>query len=306
MKIYSHINQFNADIYTPVNLYLSFRNNYRKTCLLESNDYNSRQDSKSYIGLEPILEIKLIQNSVLIKSQADEHQHTLHDQSKVSTQIQEILKSYEFEKDEDNGFFGRMNFELTHKDETNNTPSDQSRIPMCHFFIFRYVIVIDHFTNDGQIIQNSFENDFEDLNVDSFLQNVNGSSLPFETIGNERMQFTDKEFEGLVKQGIKHCEDGDVFQIVLSNEFEQSFFGDDFQVYRELRRLNPSPYLFYFDFEDYRLFGSSPEAQIVIKDGICQIHPIAGTVPRTGVKETDDTQLNFLLNDEKKTPNTRC
>jgi anthranilate synthase component 1 len=194
-----------------------------------------------------------------------------------------------------------MSFEFSLHDETHISKVDSDHnIPLLHLFIFRHVIVIDHFSSEGYLLENSISRIFQRKGITDLFRKNNVAELPFEIFGEERASYPDDEFEGLVKKGIEHCKRGDVFQLVLSNEFEQSFFGDDFQVYRQLRRLNPSPYLFYFDFESYRLFGYSPEAQLVIKKGKAEIHPIAGTVPKTGIIEEDSRQLEFLINDEKE------
>ncbi|GAB5418236.1 MAG: hypothetical protein Crog4KO_16590 [Crocinitomicaceae bacterium] len=176
----------------------------------------------------------------------------------------------------------------------------QSDIPLLHLFLFRHVIVIDHFTNEGILLENSFSQDFQEISMESLMRLPAPSILPFELIGTESSMFTDTEFSQNVEKGIAHCQRGDVFQLVLSNRFQQTYFGDDFHVYRQLRRTNPSPYLFYFDFESYRLFGSSPEAQTVVQNGKVEIHPIAGTVPKTGEDAVDAEQLEFLKKDEKE------
>lgn len=299
MKIYTNTIPFNADTYTPVGIYTALRHNYRNVCLMESNDYHSRQDSKSIIGFEPLVEVQKVGNKVSVKM--NNFTETIPFKSdKTARQLQELLSAYEIDSNGNNGFIGRFGFEFNHVDETGTTTSKKNRLPEVHLFLFKFLIVIDHFTNEGTIIENAFENhftisDFKDLSL-----NYSSTNLPFEVIGNERAQFSDDTFHALVKKSIEHCKKGDVFQLVVSNEFQQTYFGDDFQVYRKLRRLNPSPYLFYFDFESYRLFGSSPEAQLVIKNGKCEIHPIAGTIPRTGIEETDAVQLDFLLSDAKE------
>ena len=301
MKIQSQIIAFNADTYTPVKLYLSLRHKHRKTCLLESNDYHSRQESKSFIGLDPLIEIQQVQSKITIDYATNCENIELNNETSYASQVQSLLESFEFETKKFNGFFGRLGFEYNLHDETHvETKNSNLDIPILHAFIYKYIVVIDHFTSKGYIVENSLDGEFELNNHTELFKNESFLSLPFEKIGNERASFTNQEFSDLVKKGIAHCKRGDVFQLVVSNNFEQSFFGDDFQVYRQLRRLNPSPYLFYFDFEDYRLFGSSPEAQLIVTDQYAEIHPIAGTIPRTGVQSTDDIQLDFLLNDEKE------
>ena len=269
--------------------------------MLESNDYHSRQNSKSFIGIEPIIEIKQIGQSIAIEANGQVTSFELDKSKSYAHQVQSILNKYSFQDSCFNGFFGRMNFEYTLRDETHIEKHKSSiGIPDLHLFIFKNILVIDHFTNDGTIIENSLSGKFESKSISDFTSLSNAKPLPFELFGNEKAEFTDGEFEQMVRAGVEHCKRGDVFQIVLSNLFQQSFFGDDFEVYRQLRRLNPSPYLFYFDFESYRLFGSSPEAQLIIKNDEAQIHPIAGTVPKTGDKNADKLQLDFLLKDDKE------
>ena len=301
MFIYSNLSSFSADVYTPVELYLSLRHHHRKTCLLESNDYHSRQDSKSFIGCDPIVEITLREDQLNVTASGQTETINIDSGTSVAQQVQAVLDGFQFSEKQFNGFFGRMGFEFNLKDETHiEKASHDADLPDLHLFIFKYVIVIDHFNSDGYLLQNSLSTIDDPTAIHQLFQKNSIIQLPFETVGNEQANFSDQEFSELVKAGIKHCERGDVFQLVLSNEFQQAFFGDDFQVYRELRRLNPSPYLFYFDFEEYRLFGSSPEAQLLITDGKAEIHPIAGTVPLTGDSEIDEEQLKFLLEDEKE------
>ena len=111
---------------------------------------------------------------------------------------------------------------------------------------------------------------------------------------------TDDDYRQMVQKGIQSCYRGDVFQIVLSRKFNQGFTGDEFNVYRALRSVNPSPYLFFFDYGDYKLMGSSPEAQIIIKKGKAVVHPIAGTFKRSGDEAVDAIMTQKLLDDPKE------
>lgn len=307
MTIYTESHAFNADVHTPVELYLSLRNDYRKACLLESNDYHDRSDSKSLIGLEPILEIKLIQHQLILFSEENPsfNQTVQLDQhSPIDLQIQDFLNSISFEHPcSENGFFGRFGFEFALLTENHIVKKESDlELPDMHLFVFKYVLVIDHFKDQGTLIKNSFtsEDSITSAERNKLLIKKPFTHLPFETMNEEKGEFSDDEFKKIVLEAQKHCKRGDVFQLVLSNAFNQAFFGDDFVVYRELRRLNPSPYLFYFDFEEYRLFGSSPEAQVKISSGIAEIHPIAGTVVKTGDSEKDFESVQFLKSDEKE------
>ncbi len=306
MRIYSNQYAFNADEHTPVGLYLSLRNTFRNACLLESNDYDKRSESKSIIGLEPIVEITLTDYQISVKYpgtvQPDLTIELLKNED-ITEQIERIFEQFKFEKSHSiNGFYGRVGFEfaLLTEDHIEKKASDLD-LPDLHFFIYKYLIIIDHFKDSGEIIYNYFDSN-EDMSFDilSLLKKKPHTLFPFETIGLEEASVSDIEFMSLVENAKSHCYRGDVFQLVLSNSFSQSFIGDDFNVYRQLRRLNPSPYLFYFDFDSYRLFGSSPEAQIKLTNGKAEIHPIAGTVLKTDDKKLNQTNIHKLQNDEKE------
>jgi len=302
--LFSKITPFNADVYNPIELYLSLRNRYRKTCLLESNDYHSRDNSKTFLGLNPIIEITVENLQVTIQFQGKNKKLQLSPGLTIGNQIQQIINQFKFENPniQGNGFIGRVGFEFAHltENQISKLPSSHS-LPDIHLFLFESIIVIDHFTDNGYVISNGFDKqEVENFSIKDFFKKENYTELPFELIGDELADFSDIEFAEIVSKGIEHCKRGDVFQLVVSNEFKQSFFGDDFQVYRQLRRLNPSPYLFYFDFESYRLMGSSPEAQLIVTNGEAEIHPIAGTVPRIGDEKKDALSLDFLLKSEKE------
>lgn len=300
MKIYSKRSGFNADLHTPVEIYLRVRNSYRKTCLMESNDFHSREDSKSFIGLDPLVELVQDTDTLLVKTNTDINSYTIP-LNQTSNAIQGVFDKFQFEDGTAfNGFFGRIGFEITGGEETGNRTNQSSRLPILHLFLYRYVIVLDHFSNEGYLIENCLDGFFTNRSLDQILDAHTGTQVPFELLGKENAQYSDDEFLQLVTKSMDHCKRGDVFQLVISNEFKQQYYGDDFEVYRALRRTSPSPYLFYFDFESYRLFGSSPEAQLIVNNGKCEIHPIAGTVPKTGVEATDNIQLDFLISDEKE------
>ena len=237
MNIFTKQTSFNSDIYTPVELYMSLRNSYRKTCLLESNDYHSRSNSKSFIGLEPIIEIKLENQIITIIKNDKTESFPLNQDKSPSGQLQDILDSFHFQDNTGslNGFFGRIGFEFSLLEESHITKNESTlEIPDFHFFLFKHVIVIDHFKDNGYIITNSIDELVEeDSELTKLLIKQPITELPFRKLGMEEASFTDDEFSELVDKAKAHCQRGDVFQLVLSNSFSQSFFGDDFQVYRQ-------------------------------------------------------------------------
>jgi anthranilate synthase component 1 len=178
---------------------------------------------------------------------------------------------------------------------------DSTQVPDMYYILFKYILVIDHFKNELTIVENLANDETSRMNeIVSHLDNRNYASYNFEPKGNELSDMTDKHYKQMVEQGIQHCKRGDTFQIVLSRRFGQPFAGDDFKVYRALRSINPSPYLFYFDFGSFRIFGSSPETHIQVKKGKAYIDPIAGTFRRTGDDEKDLQLAEALLNDPKE------
>ena len=136
----------------------------------------------------------------------------------------------------------------------------------------------------------------------------NINAYDFHPVGDTSSSLTDEEHKENIRKGIRHCLRGDVFQIVLSRRFIQKYEGDDFKLYRALRSINPSPYLFYFDFGGFRIFGSSPETHCRIEkvtEGSqtafhAFIDPIAGTTRRTGDEEQDRKNAEYLRNDPKE------
>ncbi len=302
MTIYTQRYSFNSDNYTPIGLYLSLRHRFRCVSLLESNDYNDRTSSKSFIGFNPLCDIQVFRQEILVNEGNSTRKMPISDPQKITAQIQDLLSVYLFKNSfEYNGFLSYFSFEFAHFEENLLSGSSDSELPLARFTLFEYLLVLDHFYDQGTILHNSVQkiqkktSEFSEL-----LQFHKASDIPFEILDKEKTTLSDQGFLALVQQAKNHIYRGDVFQLVLSRRFSQSFFGDDFQVYRHLRRLNPSPYLFYVDMESYRLFGSSPETQIQLKNGLAEIHPIAGTVRKTRDSGMDSELVRQLVQDEKE------
>jgi anthranilate synthase component I len=302
MHIYTQEYAFNADNFTSVGLYLSFKNRFRSPCLLESNDYGDRSSSKSFIGFNPLIDIQVFQTVIRIQDSEIPYSIPIANPQRITLQIQELLSKYKFDSDiKDNGFLSYFSFEFAHFEENIATSQSQLELPLARFTLFEHLIVLDHFHDQGRILSNTFKpNKKSDAEFQELLRYNKASDLPFEVVNPEEALISESDFLELVQQAKAHIYQGDVFQLVVSRPFEQSFFGDDFQVYRQLRRLNPSPYLFYLDMESYRLFGSSPETQIQLKNGTAEIHPIAGTVRKTGDRAVDTQLVQQLIQDEKE------
>lgn len=311
MKLYhiqSHLKKRLADTTTPVSIYLRLRDVFPNTILLESSDYHSRENATSYVCAEPVAGIRL-QNGRLHTYFPDGNVENTDDfqLTKEISAFKERFVSKADIKDKhiSTGLFGYFTWNTVQHFEdisfTATTPSAE-QIPEMQYHIYRYIIAIDHFKNEITLVKNSFNNDeSEDLSkIEYLIQNKNFPEYNFSIDGAEESNLTNEGFMEMVEQLKKHIYRGDVFQIVPSRAFKQGFLGDEFNVYRCLRSINPSPYLFYFDYGNFKLFGSSPEAQITIQNNVANIFPIAGTFKRTGNDEEDVALAKKLEADPKE------
>ena len=303
MRIETITQDFKADFYTPISIFLRIRNAFRKPMLLEGNDYHSRAESSSIIGFESLVEINVSHDKITIATEQGVETKTLSPEDNLDLSLGEIMNTFRSINDENNyGFFSYFGFEYAHLSETQiETNHSEQRLPLATFILYKYLIVLDHFHDTGKLIINKNLDSTEVYyNLNEILQLQPSSVLPFELTDEEVSSLNDNDFLNLVDTAKQHILRGDVFQLVFSREFSVPYFGDDFQVYRELRTLNPSPYLFYADFETHRILGSSPEKQLQVKNGIAEIHPIAGTVRKSGDEETDKIAIEHLVTDDKE------
>ncbi len=299
-----------ADMTTPVSIFLRLRDVFPNSLLLESSDYHSRENSMSYVCCEPIAGFTLT-DGLLKKTYPDESVQTL-DQGTfdLTDEINNFINAFKVDdsglKIISNGLFGYFTHEAVEHFETiklKKVNDDYRKIPEMQYHIYRYIIAIDHFKNELSIFLNQPKG--KDANdglekIEYLIKNKNFPEYHFHTKGAEQSNLTDVQFMQTVEKMKEHIFRGDVFQIVPSRAFSQQFTGDEFNVYRALRSVNPSPYLFYFDYGDFRIFGSSPEAQITIKNREASIYPIAGTFKRTGDDEKDAALARTLESDPKE------
>lgn len=294
-----------ADTQTPVSIYLKIRDVFPGSVLLESSDFHHLDNCYSFIGMNAIADFTVNNEKLTTKvlNRIKEKKTTKTDH--LVDELNGFIQSFKNSNSEFffNGFFGYISYDAIQYFETikfKNRP-DESSIPVLHFSLFRYIIAFNHFKNEIIIIENLFPGEKSDLqHIQSIINQGKISNYPFQVTGEESMNMSDREYMDKVKQAKAHCKRGDVFQLVLSRRFSQKFLGDDFNVYRQLRSLNPSPYLFYFDFGNFRLFGSSPESQIEIKNDKAYINPIAGTYARTGNDAEDKKLSEELAKDPKE------
>jgi anthranilate synthase component I len=300
-----------ADIITPVTIYLKIRDKFPNTILLESSDYHGNTNSMSYICFDVISEFKAEDYIIHIDFPDGQHEHIdITDKQTLSDNFNSFIKSFTIKTETDltgiaaNGLFGYTTYDaVKYFEDINFKPAVnvQYQIPDIHYSLYRYIIAINHFNNRIFLVENLLEGEGSRIEeVKSLLRNRSLGAYQFMPLNKESSNLTDKEYMEMVKKGKKNCFLGNVFQVVLSRQFSQMFNGDEFNVYRSLRNINPSPYLFYFDYGGYKLFGSSPEAQLIIEKGYARINPIAGTFKRSGDDEEDRQLAIDLANDSKE------
>jgi len=298
-----------ADIITPVSIYLKVRDIYPNSLLLESSDYHSKENSYSFICLDPLAEFRVSNRKVIIDLPgSDPEESSVDDRYSVVDLLNQFISSFTMEQNGEetmvDGVFGYTTYDAVEYFEdirfrSQLPPSEE--IPEIRYNFFRYVLAINHLSNELVLFEHIVNGGDSGIDsVTSLLHNRNIATYGFDVEGEERSNLSDDDYRQMVARGKAHCHRGDVFQIVLSRQFSQDFTGDEFNVYRALRSINPSPYLFYFDYGSYRLFGSSPEAQIEVKGGKAFINPIAGTFRRTGNDSEDQELARKLAEDEKE------
>ncbi|MBM1107991.1 anthranilate synthase component I family protein [Aurantibacter crassamenti] len=296
-----------ADTITPVSVYLKIRDRFPNSILLESSDYHANDNSFSYICCNPIASIK-VENEVIEENYPDGSvkETKIDQQTNVVEIIEAFSKNFTSESNDfkfiNNGLFGYMAYNAVryYEDVTISHKENSLTIPDIYYAVYQNIIAINHFKNEAYIFAHCYENEANIAEIEQILNVRNFASYNFSMEGKVESNLKDEEYREHVRLAKKHCQRGDVFQLVLSRRFSQGFKGDEFNVYRALRSVNPSPYLFYFDYGDFKIFGSSPEAQIIVKDGSAEIHPIAGTFKRTGNDEQDAILAKELTEDTKE------
>ena len=293
-----------ADLYTPVGVYMRLRDLYPQSALMESSDYHEKDNSRSFIGIGPMASVAIghgvatitypdgttLQKEVNKIYRSDKAIHELLDRINVTGDDAKLC-----------GLFGYTSFNAVRYFEDINVKDEtqaKNDAPDLLYILYKVVIVFDHFNNTLKVV--SLEGEEKINDILKAMNKANIKAYDFHPVGDVRSTLTDDEHRENIRRGIKHCLRGDVFQIVLSRRFIQQYEGDDFKLYRALRSINPSPYLFYFDFGGFRIFGSSPETHCRIEGKRAYIDPIAGTTKRTGDAEADRKGAEYLRNDPKE------
>ena len=330
IKIETDCKKLLSDLYTPVGIYLRLRDRFRDTVLLESTDYHAAENSYSFICINAIAGIEITDTrSIEFKLPGlPPEKVPLQQLSDTPRLLWEFMQRFDTQPASEKpvravqGLFGYTTFDAVQFFDTiklsdrksdgrksdgrpsqggADGPTEEAPIPLMRYRLYQYVLAINHFKDELYICENRIAGLESELPVvESLIRSKDVPVYPFRTNGEETSNLTDEQYREIVRKGIQSCYRGDVFQIVLSRRFRQGFTGDEFNVYRALRNINPSPYLFFFDYGDYKLMGSSPESQILLQGGQAIVHPIAGTFKRSGDDVVDQQMADKLLKDEKE------
>jgi anthranilate synthase component 1 len=311
IEIKTNCKKMLSDIYTPVGIYLRLRDRFRDTILLESTDYHAAENSTSFICINAIAGIEISDTRTIefkLPGQTPE-KAAIRELADTPRLLWEFMQRFDIVPAPERtvqavqGLFGYTTFDAVQFFDTIRLRGSKEAppIPLMRYRLYQYVIAVNHFRDELYICENQIAGLESELPVvESLIRSKDVPVYPFEANGQETSNLTDEAYRQMVEQGIKSCLRGDVFQIVLSRRFQQAFRGDEFNVYRALRNINPSPYLFFFDYGDYKLMGSSPESQLILQNGEAIVHPIAGTFKRSGDDVTDRLMADKLLKDAKE------
>ncbi len=316
IKVHVKSKKLLADTLSPVGLYLNLRDKFYHSFLLESSDYHGNDNKYSFVCLDPLASFVLEENTIRQSIGEENREIELSSKTELIPQLQQFIRKFQLQYEDGkthnklnetmgaNGFFGYTAYDAVQYFETIELHASQKagqQIPLMHYAAFRFVLRFDHFKSELLIIENRLDGEESQMEHMETLLHINKfPAYGFKLSGEKESNLSDEQFMEMVKKGKKHCQRGDIFQIVLSRQFSQAFQGDEFNVYRALRSVNPSPYLYYFDYGNFKLFGSSPEAQLKVKQGKATINPIAGTFKRSGNDEADKKLAEELTSDPKE------
>ncbi|HBO06683.1 MULTISPECIES: anthranilate synthase component I family protein [Bacteroides] len=296
-----------GDLHTPVSTYLKVRDIFPQSALMESSDYHGSENNRSFIALCPVASVSIDHGAAIFRlPDGTREEHPVTEEYRVENALRDFLDRFHVEGEYSNycGLYGYTSFNAVRYFENiavKDSREATNDAPDMLYILYKYLIVFNDFKNEMLLLEMLAPDEKSELDkVHKAIRNRNYTAYDFRAVGETTSPLTDEEHKANIRRGIAHCLRGDVFQIVLSRRFEQRFTGDDFKLYRALRSINPSPYLFYFDFGGFRIFGSSPETHCRIEGRHAYIDPIAGTTRRTGDPEQDAVNARYLHDDPKE------
>jgi anthranilate synthase component 1 len=306
IQVRIHRKQVLADTVTPVGLYLRLRDRYPGAVLLEGADNAEGKNGSSFIGIQPQAEIIVENGTIRFEISGGAQASAALESVDVIAWLDGFRKMFDFEEPgsiDGLGLIGYMGYDAAPLFEPAafSPAKPGGTLPILRFRMYRYLLIFNYLKHSLELVELTLPGQTPDLEaLETLIQHKDIPQYTFKTTGEEMVNMPEDAYLDIVEKGIAHCRRGDVFQVVLSRGFTQGFTGDEFNVYRALRSINPSPYMYFADYGGYRLFGSSPEAQLIIRKGVAVIHPIAGTYQKTGDETADQAAEQALLLDPKE------
>ena len=304
---HTHSRTLLGDLHTPVSVYLKVRDLFPQSALMESSDYHGSENNRSFIALCPLASMSVEHGKAVFRlPDGERSERELSDAHSLNEAMNDFMKRFCIRGEYSHycGLYGYTSFNAVRYTEgiaVKDSREDINDAPDLLYIIYKYIIVFNDYRHELLLLEMTGEEEESNLErIVKAIQDRNYTAYDFQAVGPVTSTLTDEEHKANIRRGIAHCLRGDVFQIVLSRRFEQAYVGDDFKLYRALRSINPSPYLFYFDFGGFRLLGSSPETHCRIEGRRAYIDPIAGTTKRTGRKDEDEAAARYLHDDPKE------
>lgn len=304
---HTHSRTLLGDLHTPVSVYLKVRDLFPQSALMESSDYHGSENNRSFIALCPLASMSVEHGKAVFRlPDGERSERELSDAHSLNEAMNDFMKRFCIRGEYSHycGLYGYTSFNAVRYTEgiaVKDSREDINDAPDLLYIIYKYIIVFNDYRHELLLLEMTGEEEESNLErIVKAIQDRNYTAYDFRAVGPVTSTLTDEEHKANIRRGIAHCLRGDVFQIVLSRRFEQAYVGDDFKLYRALRSINPSPYLFYFDFGGFRLLGSSPETHCRIECRRAYIDPIAGTTKRTGRKDEDEAAARYLHDDPKE------
>lgn len=304
---HTHSRTLLGDLHTPVSVYLKVRDLFPQSALMESSDYHGSENNRSFIALCPLASMSVEHGKAVFRlPDGERSERELSDSHSLNEAMNDFMKRFCIRGEYSHycGLYGYTSFNAVRYTEgiaVKDSREDINDAPDLLYIIYKYIIVFNDYRHELLLLEMTGEEEESNLErIVKAIQDRNYTAYDFRAVGPVTSTLTDEEHKANIRRGIAHCLRGDVFQIVLSRRFEQAYVGDDFKLYRALRSINPSPYLFYFDFGGFRLLGSSPETHCRIEGRRAYIDPIAGTTKRTGRKDEDEAAARYLHDDPKE------
>ena len=313
--------EISADLDTPVSVFLKLRQE-APTFLLESVEGGEKLGRYSFLGVGHNCLLKASGNRAIVYRGGERQKVNLEGRDCLHL-VQEILAQRQVVKVPGlprffGGAVGYMSYDMVRFfEKLPECSRDELGLPESTFVFTDTMIIFDHVRHSMKIVANTLIDGPAECAYDQAVSKIEsivarlarplppesettGSTIALAGGAGTKSNFTQEEFEAGVRACKEYIVAGDAFQIVLSQRLKRKTTARPFALYRALRMLNPSPYMFYLDFGDFQLIGSSPEMLVKVEDGLAETCPIAGTRPRGGTEEEDEALAAELLSDPKE------